>query len=74
MDKKDLSHIPRKHELWSLIRRLGDLWGEDDYFTKEYAKDVYKSCMEDLGSAIECFKGAVCQGELIGIRKRWLNC
>lgn len=58
--------IAKKHELWSLIKRLGGLWGEDEAFTAEYAKDVYSAYMEDLDGAIQCFKGLVEQKTKMG--------
>ena len=58
--------IVKKHELWALIRRLGELWEEDPEFTAEYAKSVYESYGQQIDDAINCFKDLVTQAEWIG--------
>ena len=46
--------IARKHELWSLIRRVGNHYGEDQEFLKSYAKEVFDK--NDLQKALDCFR------------------
>ncbi len=53
---KSSINIANKNALWSLIKTVGHLYGEDDDFLKEYAKDVYETNLADLPRAIECFK------------------
>lgn len=48
--------IAKKNELWSLINQISKFYGGDDKeFLREYAKDIYEACKDDLGTAIECF-------------------
>lgn len=51
--------VSQKNELWSLIKRLCEMNGEDSDFLKEYAKEVYENNADNIGSAIECFKNLI---------------
>lgn len=51
--------IAKKHELWSLIRRVGNHYGEDQEFIKEYAKEVFEQ--NDLQKALDCFRDLFAQ-------------
>jgi hypothetical protein len=46
----------QKNRLWSLIKTICELIGEDEEFIREYAKEVYNANLEDVDGAIECFK------------------
>lgn len=69
MVKSDGIHIAKKIELWSHIKRFGQLWKENEGFIAEYAKDVYNAYKEDLDAPINCFKGLICQSEWMPIKK-----
>lgn len=56
---KDAIHYCKKQELWALIRKLGHLYGEDEETLREYAKDRYEACINDLDGAIACFRDLV---------------
>lgn len=64
-NKNQALHIAQKLELWAQIKRLGDLYEEDEDFTREYAREVYNANLEALEGAIKCFRELVCQAEII---------
>lgn len=63
---KEALHICKKQELWALIKALGRLYDEDEDFIREYAKDRYEACIDDLDKAIACFRDLV-------ERSRWME-
>lgn len=62
---RDYYAVIKKHELWVLIKRIGALWGEDEEFTREYAKTVWQAHNAEIEACLECFRDLVKQADLI---------
>lgn len=73
MSKVDAISIAKKRELWAYIKRFGESWGEDRVELESYAKAVYGAYSGDIEMAITCFKGLICQSELINRKGRLLK-
>lgn len=54
-DKNAALKIAHKIELWTHIKRFGQLWGEDEDTLQQFGKDVYNAYKDDLEIAIKCF-------------------
>lgn len=59
--------IVKKNELWSLIKRLGKIYGEDEHFITEYAQDVYHAHSHEIDNAIKLFKNLIEVAQILGI-------
>ncbi len=59
------SNRAKKNALWSKIKALGAIYGEDDAFMREYGLDVYNAFSERLDEAIKCFDDLLEQAKWI---------
>lgn len=57
--------IIKKNLLWAKIKALGRLWGEDEGYLKEFAKDVYTAYIERIDDAINCFDDLLKQAKIL---------
>ena len=47
----------KKMQLWGLIKKVGQLYAEDEDILQEYGKEVYNS--NDIDAAISCFQNLI---------------
>ena len=67
--KSHAEHIANKHVLWSLIKQVGEFYGEEIELLAEYARDVYQSSKDELPTAIVCFRLLIEQTKAIKTKK-----